>query len=72
MSNPIDKDDYNKQLAEMKKAGNALGRQVLRLLLTGVKDDELIKAYYDWRDVSIGPPNFGKTAKKSHWSKVNL
>jgi hypothetical protein len=72
MSNPIDKEDYEKQLADMKKAGNALGRQVLRLLLTGVKDDELIKAYYGWRDVSIGPPNFGKTSKKRHWSKVNL
>ncbi len=63
--------DYQKQLAEMKKAGNALGRQVLRLLLTGAKDERLIKAYYDWRDVSIGPPNFGKTVKKRHWSKLN-
>jgi hypothetical protein len=55
----------------MKKAGNTLGRQVLRLMLTGVKDDELIKAYYGWRDVSIGPPNFGKTSKKRHWSELN-
>ena len=63
--------DYQKQLAEMKKAGNALGRQVLRLLLTGVKDDALIKAYYGWRDVSIGPPNFGKTVKKRQLSELN-
>lgn len=62
---------YDKQLAEMKKAGNALGRQVLRLLLTGVKDDELIKAYYGWRDVSVGKPNFGKTAKPRQWSDYN-
>ena len=64
-------ESYEKRLSEMKKAGNALGRQVLRLLLTGVKDDNLIKAYYGWRDVSIGPPNFGKTAKKRHWSELN-
>lgn len=71
MSNLTDNEDYKKQLDEIKKAGNALGRQVLRMMLTGVRDDELIKAYYGWRDVSIGPPNFGKTSEKRHLSELN-
>lgn len=50
---------------KLKKAGDALGRQVLVLLLKGQGTEELIKAYYDWRDASIGEPNWGKTCKKN-------
>jgi hypothetical protein len=59
---------YEQQLASVKKAGNNLGRQVLVLLLNGGGNDKLIKAYYDWRDASIGKPNFGKKRK---WSDYN-
>lgn len=47
-------DDY----AKVRKAGDALGRQVLILMLKGAASDELIQAYNDWRDASIGKPNF--------------
>jgi hypothetical protein len=44
--------------AKMKDIGDALGRQVLILMLKGGASDALIEAYNDWRDVSIGKPNF--------------
>jgi hypothetical protein len=43
---------------ELKDAGDALGRQVLILMLKGGASDALIEAYNDWRDTSIGKPNF--------------
>jgi hypothetical protein len=49
---------------ELKDAGDALGRQVLTLMLKGLAPDELINAYDRWRDVSVGKPNWGKTCKK--------
>lgn len=57
-------ESYEQQLANIKKAGNALGRQVLVLLLNGNCNEELIKAYDDWRDASIGKPKWGKTCLK--------
>lgn len=47
-----------KRARELKEAGDALGRQVLILMLKGAASDELIQAYNDWRDASIGKPNF--------------
>ena len=47
-----------KRARELKQAGDALGRQVLILMLKGAASDELIQAYNDWRDASIGKPNF--------------
>ena len=43
---------------ELKDAGDALGRQVLVLMLKGEATPDLIHAYDRWRDVSIGKPNF--------------
>ena len=43
---------------ELKDAGDALGRQVLVLMLKGEATPDLIYAYDRWRDVSIGKPNF--------------
>jgi hypothetical protein len=43
---------------ELKDAGDALGRQVLVLMLKGEATTDLIYAYDRWRDVSIGKPNF--------------
>jgi hypothetical protein len=43
---------------ELKDAGDALGRQVLVLLLKGNGTIDLALAYDRWRDVSIGKPNF--------------
>jgi len=47
-----------KRARELRDAGDALGRQVLILMLKGGASDELIEAYDRWRDVSIGKPNF--------------
>jgi hypothetical protein len=44
--------------AKMKDIGDALGRQVLVLMLKGEVTPDLIHAYDRWRDVSIGKPNF--------------
>jgi hypothetical protein len=44
--------------AKMKDIGDALGRQVLVLMLKGEATPDLIHAYDRWRDVSIGKPNF--------------
>ena len=49
---------------ELKDAGDALGRQVLILMLKGENNADLIHAYDRWRDVSIGKPNWGVTCKK--------
>jgi hypothetical protein len=43
---------------ELKDAGDALGRQVLILMLKGEATQDLIHAYDRWRDTSIGKPNF--------------
>lgn len=47
-----------KRARELRDAGDALGRQVLVLMLKGGANDDLIHAYDRWRDVSIGKPNF--------------
>lgn len=47
-----------KRARELKDAGDALGRQVLVLMLNGEATPDLIHAYDRWRDVSIGKPNF--------------
>jgi hypothetical protein len=47
-----------KRARELKNAGDRLGRQVLILLLKGYGSSELIQAYNDWRDVSVGKPDF--------------
>jgi hypothetical protein len=47
-----------KRARELRDAGDALGRQVLILMLKGGASDELIEAYNNWRDASIGKPNF--------------
>jgi hypothetical protein len=47
-----------KRARELRDAGDALGRQVLVLMLKGEATDDLIQAYDRWRDVSIGKPNF--------------
>jgi Mg2+ and Co2+ transporter CorA len=50
--------DARNEVERLTKAGDALGRQVLILMLKGGASDALIRAYNDWRDVSIGKPNF--------------
>ena len=47
-----------KRARELRDVGDALGRQVLILMLKGGASDELIEAYDRWRDASIGKPNF--------------
>ena len=47
-----------KRARELKQAGDALGRQVLIVLLKGNGTLDLSLAYDRWRDVSIGKPNF--------------
>lgn len=54
-----------KRAKELKEAGDRLGKQVLVLMLNGGGDKELMDAYDNWRDVSIGKPNWGKTQKKN-------
>jgi len=53
-----------KRARELKDAGDALGREVLIIMLNGAASDELIKAYDNWRDASVGKPNWGTTCKK--------
>ena len=48
---------------QLKDAGDALGRQVLILLLKGEGSVDLSDAYDAWRDASIGKPVFKKTKK---------
>ena len=55
---------------ELKDAGDALGRQVLTLMLNGLAPEELINAYDRWRDVSVGKPNWGKTCSKKDENKT--
>ena len=52
-----------KRARELRDAGDALGRQVLILMLKGGASDELIEAYDRWRDASIGKPNFHPQSK---------
>lgn len=53
-----------KRARELKDAGDRLGRQVLVVMLQGEASVDLIKAYNDWRDVSIGNPDFHPAKKK--------
>lgn len=57
--------DNANRARELMDAGNALGKEVLVLMLNGGASEELIKAYENWRDVSVGKPNWGKTCKKN-------
>jgi hypothetical protein len=55
-----------KRVRALKDAGDALGRQVLILLLKGEGNLELTLAYETWRDASIGKPNFHPHEKTTH------
>jgi hypothetical protein len=55
-----------KRARELRDVGDALGRQVLILLLKGEGNLELTLAYEAWRDVSIGKPNFHPHEKSTN------
>lgn len=46
------------------KAGKALSKEVMVVMLNGMAHEELIKAHADWKDAIDGKPNWGKTCKK--------
>lgn len=46
------------------KAGKALSKEVMVVMLNGIAHEELIKAHSDWKDAIDGKPNWGKTCKK--------
>lgn len=55
-----------KRARELRDAGDALGRQVLILLLKGEGNLELTLAYEAWRYASIGKPNFHPHEKSTN------
>ncbi len=55
-----------KRARELRDVGDALGRQVLILLLKGEGNLELTLAYEAWRDASIGKPNFHPHEKSTN------
>lgn len=49
---------------DLKACGDILGREVLKLFINGMVNEPLLKAYENWRDASIGKPNWGTTCSK--------
>ena len=59
--------DYARLKAEVErltKAGASLSKEVMVVMLNGMAHEELIKAHDDWKDLTDGKPNWGKTCTK--------
>lgn len=59
--------EYNelkKQVERLTKAGAKLSKEAMVVMLNGGAHEELIKAHDDWKDLTDGKPNWGKTCTK--------
>ena len=54
----MSKSKHKKDPAEIEEAAQLLGNKCLRLMLNGLQDEELIRAYDRLRDALIGKPDF--------------
>jgi hypothetical protein len=50
--------------AKVEQASRRLGRRVLELMLDGLADDELARAYDSLRDALVGIPDYSYTPPK--------
>jgi hypothetical protein len=48
----------------LRKAGASLSKEAMVVMLNGMAHEELIKAHDDWKDLTDGKPNWGKTCTK--------
>jgi hypothetical protein len=48
----------------LRKAGASLSKETMVVMLNGGAHEELIKAHDDWKDLTDGKPNWGKTCTK--------
>lgn len=58
------KESTKQSYDELKACGDKLGNEVLKLFIHGMLNEPLLKAYHDWRDASVGKPDWGETCKK--------
>ena len=52
------------EVERLTKAGASLSKEAMVVMLNGGAHEELIKAHDDWKDLTDGKPNWGKTCTK--------